>query len=191
MAEYTQTHGLIKPEADDFYNIDDFNGNMDIIDSLLGGGLRNEAYLTPGTYVFTAPMSTIYKIEVTGGGGYYTGSGINGGAGAYCMDYLALEAGQQFTITVGTGGISGSPVGGASSFGALLTAAGAGGTGSLGGVMPSAGLIRMPGGSSVQYGGAGRNFYGTNTGGGIGTGSYGSSDATPGGVLISWIGYSA
>lgn len=35
MATYTENYDLKKPGKDDFYNIDDFNGNMDIIDNAL------------------------------------------------------------------------------------------------------------------------------------------------------------
>jgi phage-related tail fiber protein len=35
MAEYTQNYNLKKPEQDDFYNVEDFNDNADIIDEKL------------------------------------------------------------------------------------------------------------------------------------------------------------
>lgn len=35
MAGYTEKYKLIKPSEDDFYNIADFNGNMDLIDNAL------------------------------------------------------------------------------------------------------------------------------------------------------------
>ncbi|MBO8435126.1 MAG: phage tail protein, partial [Tyzzerella sp.] len=33
MANYTENFRLKKPEPEDFYDIEDFNGNMDILDS--------------------------------------------------------------------------------------------------------------------------------------------------------------
>ena len=35
MATYTSNYNLKKPEQNDFYNVEDFNGNMDIIDQRL------------------------------------------------------------------------------------------------------------------------------------------------------------
>lgn len=35
MAQYTPNYNLKKPEQEDFYNVDDFNGNMDILDGKL------------------------------------------------------------------------------------------------------------------------------------------------------------
>ena len=35
MSTYTENYSLIKPDAEDFYNIDDFNENMDVIDETM------------------------------------------------------------------------------------------------------------------------------------------------------------
>lgn len=40
MATYTKNLNLIKPHQDDYYNINDFNTNMDIIDDLASGNIN-------------------------------------------------------------------------------------------------------------------------------------------------------
>lgn len=55
MANYTTNFNLIKPEATDFYNVEDFNNNADIIDNALllasqsgGGGFSELGDCTEG-----------------------------------------------------------------------------------------------------------------------------------------------
>ena len=43
MATYTENYSLLKPGDEDFYNVEDFNDNMDTIDTLLA---ENEAAVT-------------------------------------------------------------------------------------------------------------------------------------------------
>lgn len=84
-------------------------------------------YLTPGTYTYTVPGSSITSITVevqgAGGGGAinncagqkcYYGSG-GGGAGGYAKSTRSVLAGQQFSVIVG-GGSNWGTIGGQSSF---------------------------------------------------------------------------
>lgn len=62
MAGYTENLNLVKPAQEDFYNVDDFNGNMDAIDEAVGDLQKtrsmktytslNEIGLTAGTETF-------------------------------------------------------------------------------------------------------------------------------------------
>ncbi len=52
MATYTKNFGLKKPEPMDFYNIDDFNNNADIIDEKLN-------FFEAGTEDLTAGVSPL------------------------------------------------------------------------------------------------------------------------------------
>ncbi len=50
----TENYNLKKPDATDAYNVEDFNGNMDILDSKLNGletGLSSCARISCGSYV--------------------------------------------------------------------------------------------------------------------------------------------
>lgn len=67
MASFTENLGLKKPDRSDKFSIEDFNGNMDIIDGIpdmisSGGGLESgkSAMLLSG---FTADTSLIGQIE--------------------------------------------------------------------------------------------------------------------------------
>lgn len=42
MASYTPNYNLKKPSQDDFFDVDDFNGNSDIIDTALNGKLNTD-----------------------------------------------------------------------------------------------------------------------------------------------------
>lgn len=42
MASYTPNYNLKKPTQDDFFDVDDFNGNSDIIDTALNGKLNTD-----------------------------------------------------------------------------------------------------------------------------------------------------
>ena len=49
MAEYTENYNLKKPAQEDFYNVDDFNNNADIIDSQLKAISDKAAAALPAT----------------------------------------------------------------------------------------------------------------------------------------------
>ena len=150
---------------------EDFNSDNAKIDAAIGAlmdvtdGLPDRkpgfaAYTSPGTYLFTAPKTTNYIVEVAGGGGlsgnvtfghpYYYG----GGGGGYAKKLVPLTKGDTVTVTVGAAALNGlnpsysvteqsySGAGGASSFGEYVTAPG--GSGSSGGI-PTTGDLNIPG----------------------------------------------
>lgn len=101
-----------------------------------------QMYTTAGTYIFTAPVTGLYKITVVGAGGgsggtyattaYGAASG-GGGGGGYAIKYVFLVAGDSYTVTVGAPGAAGTATagsatnggnGGTSSFGTLVSATG-------------------------------------------------------------------
>ncbi len=126
------------------------NGNSLII----AAGVPNiQAFRSSGTFVVPTNVTRI-EVEMWGGGGgggsSSTGySGGGGGGGGYDLGVFAVTPGSSYTVTVGSGGNAGQ-AGGATSFGALMTASG----GSAGG---------NGGSSSSGAGGAG----GGNSGGAV------------------------
>lgn len=112
-----------------------------LVNGFLDQGKSIQEYTTAGTFTFTAPKTGKYKVTVIGGGGggggaknsatiYAAGGG--GGGGGHAIKYVNLTAGQNVTVTVGSGGnggigaVAGSN-GSASSFGAYCSATGGGG----------------------------------------------------------------
>jgi hypothetical protein len=64
MSTKTTNYELVKPEQSDFYNVDDFNGNMDIIDELLkeredGAGTADKAIATINKSLGSADYSAL------------------------------------------------------------------------------------------------------------------------------------
>ena len=92
MSTVTKTLGLVKPSAEDFYNIDDFNYNFQKIDDFVGGRgyyIGNVDELkTPGTYVvatFSEGMSGTYPLP---SGWWYTVIVSTGGTGSVIQDWI-------------------------------------------------------------------------------------------------------
>jgi hypothetical protein len=100
-----------------------------------GGTYRLHSFTTPGTYTFTAPRpGTMVEVYMVGGGG---GGGIGGGGSGgrvQILDY-AVTSYQQFTVTVGQGGIGGgsNTNGGDSVFGSFTAYGGGSGGRAFGG----------------------------------------------------------
>jgi len=128
----TENIGLKKPEQQDFYDIEDFNYNADVIDAKmavlaeLAGGIKNfRIFTSSGT--FSAEAGKTYKIIAIGGGG---GGQIAGGlSGEVVFDIYAPAANKNVTVTVGAGGQAGTAGvgatnGGTTSFGTTVTADG-------------------------------------------------------------------
>ena len=131
-----------------------------------------EAYTTPGTYTWVAPIEVTSVCVVCiggGGGGRWNTTGGNGGAGGGLgwTNNIPVTAGLGYTVVVGAGGIaSGSTAvtGGTSYFiNASTTVAGLGG-----------------GGASNAAGGTGGTYVGDGGGNG-GAGGGGSTDGAGGG----------
>lgn len=72
MAEYTENYNLKKPAQEDFYNVDDFNNNADIIDSQLKAVSDKAAAALPATSYTAADILNKLK----------TVDGINSGLDA-------------------------------------------------------------------------------------------------------------
>jgi hypothetical protein len=64
--EYTENYNLKKPEAEDFYNIEDFNENMEIIDGELKNLEDNKVDKIPGKGLSTNDYTTEEKNKLAG-----------------------------------------------------------------------------------------------------------------------------
>lgn len=152
------------------------------------------AYVTTGTYSWTAPAGitsvSVVAVGGGGGGGYQWSSGGGGGGGLGWKNNISVTPGQSYTVVVGQGGQStpnannnSSNLGGNSYFISLATVAGYGGgrggpnsnaaSGGYGGGWTGDGGGRGGDGAwdgSWNYGGAGAGGYAGN-----GASSYGGS----------------
>ncbi len=151
-------------------------------------GFSNLAvYGGSGTYIFTVPAGfTKIRVRLVGGGGGGGGGGpafaeAGGAAGGYAEGVFAVVPGQNFTVTVPTGGTGGGNggSGGTASFGGLLSATGGGGGAGAGasnaaGGAPGAGV----GGSINLFGGHGNDG---NSSSGVGAGGAGGASYFGGG----------
>ncbi len=94
MAEYTENYNLKKPAQEDFYNVDDFNNNADIIDSQLKAISDKAAAALPATSYTAADI--LNKLKTVDGNrsgldaDLFKGESIipvaNGGTGATSAD---------------------------------------------------------------------------------------------------------
>lgn len=66
MATYTKNLKLKKPHQDDYYNINDFNENMDIIDGLLSGGISNSENSSSDSSSASSEEVELLKQEIAG-----------------------------------------------------------------------------------------------------------------------------
>ena len=142
-----------------------------------------QAYTTPGTYIWVAPagVTSVSVVVVGGGGGGYhcvcCGCWIGGCGGslAYKNNY-AVTAGASYTVKVGAGAVGGSfSAGGSSCFSSATVVK------ALGGFYSSTGT---PSGGWVGTGGApggvgGYGFGGALYAGGGGAAGYGGNNAPP------------
>lgn len=143
-----------------------------------------QAYLTPGTYQWTAPagVTLVSVVCVGGGGGGYDGSssyGGGGGGGLGWKNNIPVTPGQTYTVVVGTGGPKYSN-GGNSYFISLATVSGYGGgcgypsDSSTGGPNASdQSSYGRSGGWVGDGGGAGGNAYSSSSSGAGAGGYYG------------------
>lgn len=171
----------------------------------------SETFTTNGTFTVSANVRSI-TVEVRGGGGgggtgfawgrSGTSGGGGGGSGGYGRQTFTVNPGENYSVTVGTGG-SPSGTGGTSSFGSFISATGGnpggngvnytpGGGGSGGTSIATYNVTGDSGSSgSVSSGGAGGS--GVNGYGAGGSGGYGSccayhsgSTGQQGQVIVSW-----
>ena len=169
------------------------------------------AYVTTGTYSWTAPAGvtsvSVVAVGGGGGGGYTWSSGGGGGGGLGWKNNISVTPGQSYTVVVGQGGQStsnannnSSNLGGNSYFISLATVAGYGGgrggpssnaaSGGYGGGWTGDGGGRGGDGAwdgSWNYGGAGAGGYagnGANTYGGSSSGN--NAPAGGGGAGGGW-----
>lgn len=149
-------------------------------------GQGSQTFSTPGTATFTVPVGvTSVRVECWGAGaGGSNNTNTGGGGGAFAgNNAVAVTPGTNITITVGAGGDAnaGSNIGGNSSFGSFVIAAGANAnTGGQAG--SSTGTIIFSGGnggSSTSSGGAGG---GGSAGAGGAGGNGGNTSNSTGGV---------
>jgi hypothetical protein len=171
-----------------------------------------QSFAASGTFVVPAGVTQVRVRAIGGGGGgggnTGSGGGGGGGGGGYAEGVFAVSPGQAIAVTVGVGGAGGSNASGssggnsgghgvASSFGAMLSAAGGlGGQGSLAGGQGDSGqggsgaggALNMTGGAGNAGSNAGGSGFGGAGGGGAGGGGGGaassglpSAGAVPGG----------
>lgn len=116
------------------------------------------------TFTVPAEISRI-RVRVIGGGGGGSDAGRGGAGGGYAHGVFDVTAGTNYAVTVGNGGTRGvnAQAGGASSFGALISATGGGGGNSSTNPTPGSGT-----GGDFQANG------GTSQGNGLGGGGAGS-----------------
>ena len=75
MAETTKKLGLIKPAQTDYYNVEDFNRNMDILDEAAGqsglpsGGTDGQVLLKDGTEEGAAKWGDVQALPSGGSDG--------------------------------------------------------------------------------------------------------------------------
>ena len=184
----TTHHSLALPRPDDFYDIEVFNKNMQIIDGLLHKMAKAApkqlavTILASGTFVpaeYGLQGETVDVYIVGGGGGGARGSGTGNGGGAGGGGFCRMLRNVQLTeasypIVIGAGGAAsntGNPGGATSAFGDIL-AGGNNGSSSDGGA----------GGSGGGAASLGTGFGGTGgtAGSGGNVGGSGSAVTTPG-----------
>lgn len=147
------------------------NGSGDSVQTASAAFLP-KLYATAGTYTFTVPAG-VTSISVAaiggggggsgwGGGGYGAGGGGGGGAFRYVNNY-SVTAGDQFTVTVGAGGLSQTTNNGSSAT-----------SGGASSVLPV-------GGSNIVRAVGGGHSGGNGGSGGVGSGGNGGYGAGPGG----------
>ncbi|MDQ3094217.1 MAG: hypothetical protein M3Q70_03525 [bacterium] len=135
----------------------------------------------PASTTWTAPAEAYYVTVESwgaGGGGWSATSGVGGGGGgAYSVSTLRLIPGNNYTVTVGTGGTPGNPGGDTTFVGPTSVIAKGGSTGTLttGG---SGGLAATGTGTTKFSGGTGGS---KSTGNGRGGGGGGGSATTTAG----------
>ena len=69
MATYTSNYNLKKPEQNDFYNVEDFNGNMDIVDSKLKEvSQKADGALPESSYTANDILNKLKTVDGNGSG---------------------------------------------------------------------------------------------------------------------------
>lgn len=200
----TENFGLLLPEQEDFYDIEDFNENSRRIDEILGKLSGTELFdalwreidrIRPKVLIATFTASGTFNIAnhnlsigdtvdvyIVGAGG--GGSVSHGGGGGHCLllrDVVLTQA--TFSIVVGAGGAPGANGGASSAFGVSMP----GGNGSAGSpTVPGAGGSGGGRGSTANTGAphnggdggtAGSNGSGVN--GAWGSGNQGRTPVNP------------
>lgn len=140
-----------------------------------GGGpvTGGAAYVTPGTYSWTAPAGvTSVSVVAVGGGGAGISGGTGGGLG--WKNTITVVPGNSYTVVVGAGGAKGPGGpnnGGDSYFISAGTVAGGGGKGGTASPV-------VPGGVHVGTGGGDGGVNGGGYGAGTGAGGYAGNGGT-------------
>ena len=69
MADYTDNYNLIKPSQEDFYNVDDFNANADIIDKTIKALSETAGSALPASsYTAADVLAKIKTVDGSGSG---------------------------------------------------------------------------------------------------------------------------
>ena len=164
-----------------------------------GGSLQEQRFTSSGTFTVPTGVTKVWATVVGGGGGGNNGAGgttyciaWGGNAGAYITEQVTVTPSASISVVVGSGGTS-HAAGGASSFGSLTAAGGAGGRGT--GVADV--QIGLNGESNYGIGGVGGNpsqggAAAANSGAGGGGGGYVSGQGGGAGgsgiVIVRWLG---
>lgn len=169
--------------------------SLGIIGTTIGNVHGGQLFISSGTFVVPAGITSVYLSMIGGGGGGggsdTSGPGGGGGAGGWVLNYLfSVTPGNSYTVTIGTGGTRGNNAGGntpggsgvATSFDVVSVPGGSGGKsgsgdGGLGGggydASASTSTSGTTGGLYAGKGGNGAKFSGT-TGGGSGGSPFGA-----------------
>ena len=112
MAEYTENYNLKKPAQEDFYNVDDFNNNTDIIDSQLKAvSDKATSALPSSSYTAADILNKLKTVDGNGSGldtDLFKGKSVipvaNGGTGATTAKdaFAALGIGYGFPNAIQT-----------------------------------------------------------------------------------------
>ena len=92
MPNYTKNYNLKKPLQEEFYNIDDHNGNMDIIDGVLKGLSEQSGIVISPDEPETGDVWIDTDDETGGGGGGGAVSSVNGKTGEVVLNASDLGA---------------------------------------------------------------------------------------------------
>lgn len=128
--------------AENDWRFGDFDLSQMYYDPSMGNiaNYNGQEFTTPGNFTFTPTVTGKYTVEVAaagggGGGGAFiynlSGSGGNGGTGGYIKANKELNAGTQYNVIVGKGGIGGQGFAGASGGDFTASAGGDGGDSSF------------------------------------------------------------
>ena len=100
MAEFTKNYGLTCPESTDYYNIEDQNGNMRIIDEAISATVNTGVYVGDGEVErkITLPRTPKFVLVLQNGYGLRNGDSIAHVFGGLAIAENPAHAGDDYII---------------------------------------------------------------------------------------------